>query len=194
MYVESDWESGSGWDHPGKVWRVKGGLQNSWGVLIYKVREKTVSSARHQLTLCTALGQGRGIARRSSLCPPVLRPVGFRQGYQGPSVAKKIIFSKWCWDSWCAHAEEWSWTPLTPQSKMNSKGSSDLSIKTWRRGRRRRTCLMSKKFCSAVMEVFRYQVEVMVAQRRECSKRHWTVQCTMAMWCEFYLNKLFLKI
>ena len=51
---------------------------------------------------------------------------------------------------------------LTPQSKMNSKGSSDLNVKTWRRGRQRRTCLMSKRFCSAVMEVFRYQVEVKV--------------------------------
>lgn len=82
---------------------------------------------------------------------------------------------------------------LTPQSKMNSKGSSDLNVKTWRRGRRRRTCLMSNKFCSGVMEVFRYQVKVMVAQHCECSKCHSTVLFTTAMWCEFYLNKLFKK-
>ena len=31
----------------------------------------------------------------------------------------------------------------------------------------------------------------MVAQHRECSKCHWVVHFTTAMWCEFYLNKLF---
>ena len=109
MHIENDWESGNGWGHPGRVWRVRRRrvyktLEAYW--YIKSGRRLHLPSLKTPADCTDILRRGRG----STLLPSSVTS-WFLTRVPGPSVEKKIIFNKWCWDSWCAHAEEWSWTP-----------------------------------------------------------------------------------
>ena len=81
MHGENDWESGDGWGHPGRVWRVRWRrvyktLEGYWYIKSGR-RLCICPLLRHQLTVQTYWG-GEG----APLCSPVLWPVGFWQEYQ----------------------------------------------------------------------------------------------------------------